>query len=521
MRPIFQNTQKDSAMKKNNFLINTIILSLASLFLNILGIVFKIYLVSQMGEEGMGVYQLILSIYSFGATIAASGLSFTVTRLISEEIATRNEFRIPNMMKKSFQIACIFGFSAFSLLFFAGNFIAENFLGNTEIVPCLKILAFGLPFMAMSSCINGFFMGLRKVSDAVVIQIFEDVTQAAITIAALTFFIQEKSTPKVCTAIVAGTALGEVLAFLYAYTKYRREISKFSAEKKFPMAHIVKITLPISVTSYIKSALVSAENLMIPISLQLYGYTQTQSLELLGLVKGMVLPLLFFPSVVLSAFSRMLMPEFADSNAIGDKSRIDQTGSAVISLSLAFGILVFGIFFFFADEIGVLIYSSESAGEIIRLICPIVPMMYLDGIIDGMLKGLNQQVSVMKYSIFEAIIRVGIVWFAIPIWGKWGFIGAIYCGNIVNAAMSLAKFIRSEQIKYPIFKKILIFSCMIVLTALPFSLLAKKSPPSVFTWVLIVCPTGIYCLLLFLFGVLPKSEKQVLKMLFTGKKASG
>ena len=62
MRPIFQNTQKDSAMKKNNFLINTIILSLASLFLNILGIVFKIYLVSQMGEEGMGVYQLILSI---------------------------------------------------------------------------------------------------------------------------------------------------------------------------------------------------------------------------------------------------------------------------------------------------------------------------------------------------------------------------------------------------------------------------------------------------------------------------
>ena len=141
MRPIFQNTQKDSAMKKNNFLINTIILSLASLFLNILGIVFKIYLVSQMGEEGMGVYQLILSIYSFGATIAASGLSFTVTRLISEEIATRNEFRIPNMMKKSFQIACIFGFSAFSLLFFAGNFIAENFLGNTEIVPCLKILS--------------------------------------------------------------------------------------------------------------------------------------------------------------------------------------------------------------------------------------------------------------------------------------------------------------------------------------------------------------------------------------------
>ncbi len=87
MRPIFQNTQKDSAMKKNNFLINTIILSLASLFLNILGIVFKIYLVSQMGEEGMGVYQLILSIYSFGATIAASGLSFTVP-------ATSSAFRI-------------------------------------------------------------------------------------------------------------------------------------------------------------------------------------------------------------------------------------------------------------------------------------------------------------------------------------------------------------------------------------------------------------------------------------------
>lgn len=505
-------------MKKNNFLFNTVLLSLTSLFLNILGIVFKIYLVSQMGEEGMGLYQLILSVYAFGSTVAASGLSFTVTRLVSEAAATENPFQIRAVMKKSFFLASIFGASGFCLLFFGGGWIGQHLLGNGDIAPCLQILSFGLPFMAMSCCINGFFMGIRKVTCAVTIQIFEDITQAAIAILSLTFFSAQKSPLSVCTAVVAGTALGEGLAFIFAWIQYRRRIKYYPPKEDFPIRKIIAITLPMSVTSYVRSALVTAENLMIPVGLQLYGYAEGQALELLGLIKGMVLPLLFFPSVFLSAFSRMLMPEFADANAVGDKSKIEKTGSAVISVSLAFGMMIFGIFFCFSNEIGLLIYQSQTAGKMIRLICPIVPMMYLDGIIDGMLKGLDRQGSVMKYSLTEAVIRVGIVYFAIPVFGKWGLLGAIYCGNVANAAMSLAKFLRSEKIRYPFAKKLSAFAGVIAVSALPLSALSKKIPVGPGSWIFIAAAAGIYCLILFLFGILTKSEKQELKALFTGRK---
>ena len=56
-------------MKKfKTFVINTVILSIASLIMNIVGMGFSVYISNKIGTEALGVYQLIISIYTFAIT---------------------------------------------------------------------------------------------------------------------------------------------------------------------------------------------------------------------------------------------------------------------------------------------------------------------------------------------------------------------------------------------------------------------------------------------------------------------
>ena len=71
------------------FVFNTIILSISSLVMNIIGMGFNVYISNKIGTEALGVYQLIISIYTFAITLATSGISIAVTHLVSKKLALK------------------------------------------------------------------------------------------------------------------------------------------------------------------------------------------------------------------------------------------------------------------------------------------------------------------------------------------------------------------------------------------------------------------------------------------------
>ena len=74
-------------MKKENVILGTLILSASSIFVRLIGFVFRIYLSNTLGAEGIGLYSLIMSLYALCATIATSGISTAVSKLVAEQLA--------------------------------------------------------------------------------------------------------------------------------------------------------------------------------------------------------------------------------------------------------------------------------------------------------------------------------------------------------------------------------------------------------------------------------------------------
>ena len=151
-------------MKKTVFIKNAAILTASSLVLRFAGIIFKVWLAAKIGAEGIGLYQLVFSVYMFAATFATSGICTAVTRLVSEELVVGSKAGVKRIIIRCVELSCFIAIISIAVLFFGAEFISANLLHETRAALSLKILAFSLPFMGICSCLKAYFIARRKVA---------------------------------------------------------------------------------------------------------------------------------------------------------------------------------------------------------------------------------------------------------------------------------------------------------------------------------------------------------------------
>ena len=112
--------------------------------------------------------------------------------------------------------------------------------------------------------------------------------------------------------------------------------------------------------------------------------------------------------------------------------------------------MIFGIFFTFADELSMAIYSKMEVAGYIKIIAPLVLIMYIDNVVDGMLKGLNKQVAVMKCNILDLFISIILMYILLPIYGIYGYIIVLFTSEILNGSISIIQLIKATNVKLDI-----------------------------------------------------------------------
>lgn len=440
-----------STIKKSRlFIINSAIIMISSLIIRIISSSFDIFLANKIGAEAIGVYGLIMSIYMFAVTIATSGINLAATKVISEEIEKNNNGNIPRTIKRCFLYSFIMGITACLLLITFTPYICDHWLMNKVSHNVIYALAISLPFLSMTSAISGYFLAVRNVLRTSISQIAGQLIRIGIVFV-LVNFVFPNNINNSALALVIGSTISEIISFAFLYITYSKDKKKYNSlnDKNSELTkRILKISLPIAATSYIRSGLNTLKQLIIPIRLKLSGMSYAKAISEYGIICGMAMPIIMFPSVIVYSYSSLLVPEFSRFSVHEDKSVIRKNISKMFKITLYFSIAISGILIYFGKEIGNVLYHSQDVGWYIKIMSPLIVLIYLDNVIDNILKGLGKQVSVMCCNIVDLIISVSFIYFLLPIFGSVGYIIVMYISEILNYTISVISLFKETELKF-------------------------------------------------------------------------
>lgn len=436
---------------------NMILLTATSLAIRTVGVSFQVYLSNRIGSAGIGMYQLIMSVFGFAVTFSVSGIRLATTRLVAEELGRDCHTGAKKAVRCCMAHAAVFGSFAAVVLFSFAGFIAEKWLGDIRTMLSLRLLAFSLPLIAMTSVMNGYFTAVRRVVKCAGVQITEQFLRIGVTAVCLTFFMPP-GLEYACAAIVIGADVSETVSFLSLFIMFlfdRRRYKNTDKTSGSIIKRMLNISLPVALSSYVRSGLSTVEHLLVPVGLRKSGATAEAALTAYGTIHGMVLPIVLFPSALLDVLADLLIPEMTECQARGDKVRLNYMITRVFQMGMLFSVGVMGVMLCFADELGLAIYRTAEASYYIRVFAPLVVVMYMDTLVDGMLKGLGAQLSSMRYNIIDALVGVVMVSTMIPRFAVAGYILTIIVTEFLNFCLSIRKLMHIADFTVSFFHAVL------------------------------------------------------------------
>ena len=419
---------------------NAMLLTVASLFMRTVGVTFQVVVSGRVGAEAMGLFSILSGVYGFALTLATSGIHLGVTRMTVEAMESGNRARVSGILRRATAYSLFFGILSSVLLFSLAKPIGLYWLKDARTISSLRLLAITLPLIALSSAWGGYFSAMRRPWKNATVQVFEQAIKIGVTMYLLSFYFA-RDVESACRILVLGGAVAEVFSFFLEWILYqidkRKHLGKTFLHQSGDGKRLLSITLPIAATTYIRSGLLTLQHILIPEGLRQSGASHAAALVAYGTIQSMALPVILYPAALMYSFSGLLVPELAEAEVHDRRRHIHYMISRVWSLSLLFSIGVAGVLICFSGEIGAALYPNSDAGYYIRILAPLVPIMYLDTATDAMMKGLGEQLHSMKINIADAAISLLLVLLLVPRFGILGYIITIYISELFNTVCSI------------------------------------------------------------------------------------
>ncbi len=448
------------ASRTRRFFLNGLSLTVTALLMRGVGMIFNVYVAGRAGSEAMGLYSLLGSVYAFSITLGTASINLGTTRLVSDALGLGDGVLAKKAVKKALVCSLLTGALASLLLFSLSPFLGERLLGDIRSIRPLRILSLTLVPVAVCSCLSGYFTAVRRVKVNAAFQIVAQFTKIGATVVLLSLLV-DRGTEEACIALVLGGAVAELVSLMITYALYLFDRKKIAngEQPKETLGNITKkllgITLPVTFSACIRSALTMIQHVLTPKGIHKSGKSWTEALSSYGALHGMAMPLILFPSAFITAFAGLLIPEVSECCVQKDDSRLQRTSYRAMSLSLIFSIGISGIMLFFSHELGTLVYKSEETALYIRVMAPLIPVMYIDSATDAILKGSGHQVYSMNVNIIDALTSCLFAITLIPVLGIWGYVISIYATEILNTTLSLYKMFSVSKMKPKVFHQVI------------------------------------------------------------------
>lgn len=472
-----------------------------NLLLRAVGTAFHVYLSRRIGAAGLGLLQLVMSVGNLAMVAGVAGIRTAAMYLTAGQLGKSHPENVGHTLSACFLYSFLCSSTVSAALYFSAPFLALHWIGNSMIVPSLRLFAAFLPIACLCGVMSGYFTAANRIGTLAIVQVFEQLCSMLVTLAALTLWAGQNA-ERACTSIILGSSIGSCLTLsMLLFLRFRE---RADTAPRFPVCkRLLHAAVPLALADVLRSGIGTTENLLVPKRLALYS-REANPLSAFGRVSGMVFPVMMFPACILFALAELLIPELARCNASGNQVRIRYLVRRGLWAAMVYGILFGGLIFLFAVPLCTALYHNPQAGEQLQSYAVMVPFLYCDALTDAMTKGLGQQKQCVRYNILTSSMDVLFLFFLLPRFGMTGYFVSFLVTHLLNFGLSLRRLVKISGVSIPFYVPALAASAGI------FAVWVSQLLGSPLLY--LPCAAG----LLYLFGIIRHSDAVWMKNLAAG-----
>lgn len=424
-------------MIKSKVVRDTLLLTVMQLFLDSAALLLNVFITRQLGASAIGILSLMGSFLGLAGILSNGNAFLCTSRLISEEFG--KPCGDPDRILGYGVKLCLLLSAAVSAgVIILAEPISIRFFSGAHMTAALRFMPLALVTGAVSACLKGYFNAARRAAVTAAGDIAEFITRCGVIVAA-TCAVGSCTEDMVCGIMIGGIIAGNTVSLMLLGTAYLRLRVKGTGRCSLSFRQYTAFSFPIMGGSVLTAVLSSTNDALIPVCLRQFGDSAGEALGKFGVFEAIVIPTLFFPSVVLCSMSGIIVSETARAKAAKNRLRIKSLTERIKAWTLMFSVFAAAVLMRFGSQIGELLGGGELAGTMIKIIAPVVPFIYMEIVLEAIIKGLGlQSFSSMNY-LAEYVIRIAAVLIIVPKIGFYGIVFSYYASNIFGNSMRFIK----------------------------------------------------------------------------------
>lgn len=430
---------------KHNIYRSAALVTVFSTIEKALSFFYRIVLSRVIGAEGLGIYQICLSVFAVFLTAAASGIPITVSRLIAKSSASGDGKSANSAVTAGVVATLIFTVPMAVILFFGRN--AFGFLFSDD--RCKDIFLLLLPGLIITSVyavMRGSFWGRKQFLPYSIIELLEDAVMV-ITGCVLVFGITDPvlGAQRATIAVLVSYVFSFIVSLLWYFHKGGR-----FANPKPQLKPLFSASVPITAMRTSTSVLNSAVAVLLPVLLMnAFSLSNSEAISLYGVAIGMSLPILFIPSSLIGSISVVVAPELSENYYKKNTNRVRYDVEKSVKAAIFIATLVIPILFVLGGEIGELLYSNELSGEIVHNCAFILLPMCIAMITTTVLNSMNLEKRTLIYFFFGAAAMMISIFTLTKYVGVYSYMIGLAASYLITSVLNLRLLKRkSDGIKF-------------------------------------------------------------------------
>jgi len=398
-----------------------------------LSFVYRIILSRQIGAEGVGIYQICLSVFSVFLTAASSGIPVTVSRLIAKNAATGQAEEKHPVVTAGVLSALAFTLPCAILLYLCRDLYGFLFPDKSYVYIFIILLP-GLVLTSVYAVMRGSFWGNKQFLPYSVIELAENAVMVIFGIILIPFTDDAEDGAR---AAVVAVLISYIFSFLVSLGWYLFTGGKF-VNPKNELKPLFAASLPVSVMRTFTSLLNSCVAMFLPALLtKCCGYSDAEALAIYGAVLGMSIPILFMPNSLIGSIAVVVAPELSGNFYAKRYDKLKKDIERTIKSSVLIATVLIPVTFVCGRDLGLFLYRNELSGQVIRNFSFMMLPMCISMITTTVLNSMHYEVKTLIYFFIGAVTMLCCIFAFTKLFGINAYMIGLTASFIITTALNM------------------------------------------------------------------------------------